>query len=109
MNMETEFCSVSLDIIGKSVFNYDFGSVTAESPVIQAVYCALKEAEHRSVTPFPYWNIPLANLLVPRLRKFNRDLRLLDGILNELIDKALVTQNKVRSPCPCPACSPVSC
>jgi len=36
-------------------------------------------------------------------------LRLLDGILNELIDKALVTQNKVRSPCPCPACSPVSC
>ena len=28
INMETEFCSVSLDIIGKSVFNYDFGSVT---------------------------------------------------------------------------------
>ena len=40
--METEFCSVSLDIIGKAVFNYEFGSVTAESPVIQAVYCALK-------------------------------------------------------------------
>lgn len=43
VNMETEFCSVSLDIIGKAVFNYDFGSVTSESPVIQAVYCALKE------------------------------------------------------------------
>ena len=43
LNMETEFCSVSLDIIGKAVFNYDFGSVTSESPVIQAVYCALKE------------------------------------------------------------------
>ena len=43
LNMETEFCSVSLDIIGKAVFNYDFGSVTKESPVIQAVYCALKE------------------------------------------------------------------
>ena len=94
LNMETEFCSVSLDIIGKAVFNYDFGSVTAESPVIQAVYCALKEAEHRSITPLPYWNIPLANQLVPRLRKFNSDLQLLDGILNELIEKALATQKK---------------
>lgn len=46
LNMETEFCSVSLDIIGKAVFNYDFGSVTSESPVIQAVYCALKEVSH---------------------------------------------------------------
>lgn len=43
LNMETEFCSVALDIIGKAVFNYDFGSVTAESPVIKAVYSALKE------------------------------------------------------------------
>jgi len=94
LNMETEFCSVSLDIIGKAVFNYDFGSVTAESPVIQAVYSALKEAEHRSITPLPYWNLPLANLLVPRLRKFNSDLKLLDGILDELITNALATQNK---------------
>lgn len=46
VNMETEFCSVSLDIIGKAVFNFDFGSVTTESPVIQAVYCALKEVIH---------------------------------------------------------------
>jgi cytochrome P450 len=43
LNMETEFCSVALDIIGKAVFNYNFGSVTQESPVIQAVYSALKE------------------------------------------------------------------
>ena len=43
LNMETEFCSVALDIIGKAVFNYDFGSVTTESPVIKAVYSALKE------------------------------------------------------------------
>ena len=33
--MESHFCSVSLDIIGKSIFNYDFGSVTNESPVIK--------------------------------------------------------------------------
>ena len=92
--METEFCSVALDIIGKAVFNFDFGSVTKESPVIQAVYSALKEAEHRSITPLPYWNIPLANLLVPRLRKFNKDLMLLDTVLDELIEKALSTQEK---------------
>lgn len=49
LNMETEFCNVALDIIGKSVFNYDFGSVTTESPVIQAVYCALKEVSDISI------------------------------------------------------------
>jgi len=49
--METYFCSVALDIIGLSVFNYNFGSVTKESPVIKAVYSALVESEHRSMTP----------------------------------------------------------
>ena len=93
LNMETEFCSVALDIIGRAVFNYDFGSVTRESPVIQAVYSTLKEAEHRSTIPLPYWELPLANLLVPRLRKFNADLKLLDTVLDELIVKALDTQN----------------
>lgn len=53
--------SVSLDIIGKAIFNYEFGSVTKESPVIQSVYSVLKEAEHRSTTPAPYWQLPLAN------------------------------------------------
>jgi cytochrome P450 len=43
VDMEQMFCSVSLDIIGKAVFNYEFGSVTKESPVIKAVYSALKE------------------------------------------------------------------
>ena len=47
LNMETEFCSVALDIIGKAVFNYDFGSVTTESPVIIAVYSTLKEVTNR--------------------------------------------------------------
>ena len=35
MNMEAEFLSLGLDIIGLGVFNYDFGSITAESPVIK--------------------------------------------------------------------------
>jgi hypothetical protein len=90
--METFFCSVALDIIGLSVFNYKFGSVTNESPVIKAVYSALVEAEHRSMTPAPYWNLPLANQLVPRLRKFNGDLKLLNDVLNTLITRAKDTR-----------------
>eukprot|EP00960_Hanusia_phi_P033410 750446-Hanusia_phi.AAC.3 len=35
VDMEGMFNSVSLDIIGKAVFNYEFGSVTRESPVIK--------------------------------------------------------------------------
>ena len=88
IEMEEKFCSVALDIIGLSVFNYEFGSVTNESPVIKAVYSALLEAEHRSMTPAPYWDLPFANELVPRLRKFNSDLQILDEVLTDLIDRA---------------------
>jgi hypothetical protein len=35
LDMEEKFCSVSLDIIGRAVFNYDFGSTNSESPVIK--------------------------------------------------------------------------
>ena len=91
-DMETFFCSVALDIIGLSVFNYDFGSTTTESPVIKAVYSALVEAEHRSMTPAPYWDIPFANQVVPRLRKFNSDLKLLNDVLDDLISRAKKTR-----------------
>lgn len=53
LNMESEFLSLGLDIIGLGVFNYDFGSITSESPVIKAVYGVLKEAEHRSTFYIP--------------------------------------------------------
>ena len=88
VEMEEKFCSVALDIIGKAVFNYDFGSVTNESPVIKAVYSTLVEAEHRSMTPAPYWDLPLANQVVPRLRKFNSDMKLLNEVLDDLINRA---------------------
>lgn len=35
LDMESEYSNLALDIIGISVFNYDFGSVTKESPIIQ--------------------------------------------------------------------------
>ena len=35
VDMETEYLNLGLDIIGLGVFNYDFGSITSESPVIK--------------------------------------------------------------------------
>ena len=35
VNMEDEFLNLALDIIGLGVFNFDFGSITQESPVIK--------------------------------------------------------------------------
>ncbi|XP_020518082.1 cytochrome P450 97B3, chloroplastic-like isoform X4 [Amborella trichopoda] len=35
VDLEAEFSSLALDIIGLGVFNYDFGSVTKESPIIK--------------------------------------------------------------------------
>ena len=94
LNMETEFCSVSLDIIGRAVFNYNFGSVNQESPVVKAVYRALQEAEHRSTSFIPYWNLPFANLYLKNLQDFEKNMKLLNGVLDELIAKAIESQDK---------------
>jgi len=91
INMEENWNSCSLDIIGKAVFNYDFGSVEKLSPVVEAALGALREAEHRSTFYFPYWKIPGLGAewpipaLVPRQRKFQKDMSLLNGVLDELI------------------------
>ncbi|KAL4853371.1 Cytochrome P450 97B2 [Chlorella vulgaris] len=92
LDMETEFLNLGLDIIGLGVFNYDFGSITTESPVIKAVYGVLKEAEHRSTFYIPYWNLPLTKFLVPRQRQFNADLAVINQCLNELIEQAKNTR-----------------
>lgn len=55
VNMEEKFSQLTLDVIGLSLFNYNFDSLTADSPVIDAVYTALKEAEARSTDILPYW------------------------------------------------------
>jgi carotene epsilon-monooxygenase len=55
VNMEEKFSQLTLDVIGLSVFNYNFDSLTTDSPVIDAVYTALKEAEARSTDLLPYW------------------------------------------------------
>lgn len=92
VNMETEWLNLGLDIIGLGVFNYDFGSINQESPVIQAVYGVLKEAEHRSTFYIPYWDLPLADKLVPRQIEFNRDIKVINKCLDELIELAKQTR-----------------
>ncbi|XP_041008162.1 cytochrome P450 97B2, chloroplastic [Juglans microcarpa x Juglans regia] len=94
LDLEAEFSSLALDIIGLSVFNYDFGSVTKESPVIKAVYGTLFEAEHRSTFYIPYWKLPLARWIVPRQRKFQNDLKVINDCLDGLIKNAKETRQE---------------
>ena len=63
IDIESCMSQLTLDIIGKAVFNYDFNSLTKDSPVIQAVYTALKETEQRATDLLPYANQP--SLLTP--------------------------------------------
>ncbi|EFJ43400.1 hypothetical protein VOLCADRAFT_83281 [Volvox carteri f. nagariensis] len=69
VNMEAMFSQLTLDIIGKAVFNYDFNSLTSDSPLIQAVYTALKETEQRATDLLPLWKVPALGWLIPRQRK----------------------------------------
>jgi len=94
VDMEERFCSVTLDIIGKAVFNYDFGSVTKESPIVKAVYRVLREAEHRSSSFIPYWNLPYADQWMGGQVEFRRDMTMLDDILADLINKAVSTRSE---------------
>ncbi|GAB2282499.1 hypothetical protein Dimus_017041 [Dionaea muscipula] len=94
LDLEAEFSSLALDIIGLGIFNYDFGSITEESPVIKAVYGTLFEAEHRSTFYIPYWKFPLARWIVPRQRKFHDDLKIIDNCLDGLIKNAKETRQE---------------
>jgi len=94
VEMEERFCSVTLDIIGRSVFNYDFGSVTKESPIVKAVYRTLREAEHRSSSFIPYWNLPYADKWMGGQVEFRRDIGMLDEILTNLINRAVQTRRE---------------
>ncbi|KAH0983836.1 hypothetical protein GBA52_011013 [Prunus armeniaca] len=94
LDLEAEFSNLALDIIGLGVFNYDFGSVTKESPVIKAVYGTLLEAEHRSTFYIPYWKFPLARWIVPRQRKFHGDLKVINDCLDGLIRNAKDTRQE---------------
>ncbi|KAJ0015006.1 hypothetical protein Pint_21366 [Pistacia integerrima] len=98
VEMESLFSRLTLDIIGKAVFNYDFDSLTNDAGIVelliilpslcgleQAVYTVLREAEDRSVSPIPVWEIPIWKDVSPRLRKVNTALKLINDTLDDLI------------------------
>ncbi|GAX74682.1 hypothetical protein CEUSTIGMA_g2130.t1 [Chlamydomonas eustigma] len=87
VNMEAVFSQLTLDIIGKAVFNYDFNSLTTDSPLIQAVYTALKETETRATDLLPYWKIPLLCKFVPRQQKALAAVDLIRQTTSDLIRK----------------------
>lgn len=94
LDLEAEFSNLALDIIGLGVFNYEFGSVMKESPVIKAVYGTLFEAEHRSTFYIPYWKVPFMRWIVPRQRKFQNDLKVINDCLDGLIKNAKDTRQE---------------
>ncbi|KAJ6380542.1 hypothetical protein OIU77_029436 [Salix suchowensis] len=62
--------------------------------MLNAVYGALFEAEHRSTFYVPYWKFPLARWLVPRQRKFHKDLKVINDCLDGLIRNAKETRQE---------------
>uniref|UniRef100_A0A0D9XM45 Cytochrome P450 n=1 Tax=Leersia perrieri TaxID=77586 RepID=A0A0D9XM45_9ORYZ len=87
VNMEARFSQMTLDVIGLSLFNYNFDSLTSDSPVIDAVYTALKEAEARSTDLLPYWKIDLLCKIVPRQIKAEKAVNIIRNAVEELITK----------------------
>ncbi|KAF5733539.1 protein LUTEIN DEFICIENT 5 chloroplastic isoform X2 [Tripterygium wilfordii] len=85
VEMESLFSHLTLDIIGKAVFNYDFDSLTNDTGIVEAVYTVLREAEDRSVAPIPFWEIPIWKDISPKLKKVNAALKLINDVLDDLI------------------------
>ncbi|KAE9617719.1 hypothetical protein Lal_00027290 [Lupinus albus] len=85
VEMESLFSRLTLDVIGKAVFNYDFDSLTNDTGIVEAVYTVLREAEDRSVSPIPVWEIPIWKDISPRQRKVASALKLINDVLNDLI------------------------
>ena len=101
VNMEAMYNSVALDIIGKAVFNFDFQSVENTSPIIDAVYGLMQEAEHRSFFLLPYWKVPILGYealgvgpLVERQQTFKAHISLINDSLDTLIKEALLTRSE---------------
>ncbi|EEF42841.1 cytochrome P450, putative [Ricinus communis] len=87
VNMEEKFSQLTLDVIGLSVFNYNFDSLTTDSPVIGAVYTALKEAEARSTDLLPYWKVKALRKIIPRQIKAEKAVTVIRQTVEELIVK----------------------
>ncbi|KAK6915275.1 Cytochrome P450, partial [Dillenia turbinata] len=98
VEMESLFSRLTLDVIGKAVFNYDFDSLSHDTGIVEAVYTLLREAEDRSVAPIPTWEIPIWKDISPRQKKVNAALKLVNETLDDLIEicKRMVEQEELQ-------------
>ncbi|XP_077226862.1 cytochrome P450, family 97, subfamily A, polypeptide 3 [Tasmannia lanceolata] len=98
VEMESLFSHLTLDIIGKALFNYDFDSLTNDTGIVEAVYTVLREAEDRSVSPIPTWEIPIWKDISPRQKKVTTALKLINDTLDVLIAtcKRMVEQEELQ-------------
>ncbi|XP_021803311.1 carotene epsilon-monooxygenase, chloroplastic, partial [Prunus avium] len=92
VNMEDRFSQLTLDVIGLSLFNYNFDSLNAYSPVIEAVYTALKEAELRStvsISDVVFWLLQVSAFrkIIPRQIKAEKAVSVIRSSVEELIAK----------------------
>ena len=87
IDLEACFSQLTLDVIGKAVFNFEFDALNTNSPVIQAVYTSLKETETRATDLLPYWKIPLLCAIVPRQIKATAAVEVIRKTTEELIAK----------------------
>lgn len=92
VNMEQVFSELTLDIIGKAVFNYDFKAVMKGDPVIDAVYIALKECEARAIDFSPVWKLPgeLPALISARQKKAFDAVALIRKTVEDLVEHCRV-------------------
>ncbi|XP_020112784.1 protein LUTEIN DEFICIENT 5, chloroplastic isoform X2 [Ananas comosus] len=98
VEMESLFSRLTLDIIGKAVFNYEFDSLTHDNGIVEAVYTVLREAELRSTSPIPTWEIPIWKDISPRQNKVKAALKLVNDTLTDLISicKRMVEQEELQ-------------
>ena len=87
IDMEGCFSQLTLDVVGKAVFNYDFDALKTDSDLIQAVYTSLKETEQRATELLPLWKIPLSSWILPRQRRASAAVRRIRRTTEELIEK----------------------
>lgn len=92
VDMENIYLNLGLDIVGKTIFNFDFGSVEAEeSPVVKSVYRLLKETGYRAENPLLLLLAqlpPEVSSLLPEAQEYRDSFQKLDSVLDEVIKAA---------------------
>jgi hypothetical protein len=84
------------DDIDLSLFNCKFDSHITDSPIIDAVYTALKEAELRSTDLWPYWKVDCLCKIIPRQLLAEKAVMLIRNTVDKLIMKRKEIQVEIE-------------